>query len=456
MKFMDTLVNLAAQLGTGKSKQSNDAFYLLTREPTELAAIYRGDWIGRKIVDAPIFDMLREWRAWQAEPNLIDHIEAAEDHHKLAAKVSRAARLGALFGGGAIIIGADTANPEKALIPASIKRGGLKYLTVLSRYAFNTPEIDLDPRSPTFGSPKWYELKTDRGDNVILHPSRVVPFFGADRLDDDIVRTDGWSDSRLLSIYDAIHNAALAQTGVAELIHETKVDVISIPNLGATLSTADGTNALISRFSNANTIKSINNMLLLDDQEKWDRKQTSFTGLPEVIAQYLQIVSAASDIPATRLLGTTAKGLNNSGDGDVRNYYDALAGRRKHEIAPQLAYLDQILWLDATGSIPREAYAEWLPMWQMTPKEKAEIAKTKADTTKIYAELGLIDENAIRLGVENQLIEDGVYPGLEAAIAELQSSLNGQGQDPSAQNDNPSTDRAVGDYRGQRQLTGRA
>lgn len=170
MKFMDTLVNLAAQLGTGKSKQSNDAFYLLTREPTELAAIYRGDWIGRKIVDAPIFDMLREWRAWQAEPNLIDHIEAAEDHHKLAAKVSRAARLGALFGGGAIIIGADTANPEKALIPASIKRGGLKYLTVLSRYAFNTPEIDLDPRSPTFGSPKWYELKTDRGDNIILHP----------------------------------------------------------------------------------------------------------------------------------------------------------------------------------------------------------------------------------------------------------------------------------------------
>lgn len=441
--FRDSLVNFVSQMGTGKSKSASDAFIFQDRHQTELTAMYRGDWIARKIIDAPIFDMLREWRAWQATPEHIELIESAEDHHAIRAKVAKAARMGRLFGGGALIIGADVAHPEAPLTPRSIGRNGLKYITVMSRHAFNTPDIDTDPRSPSFGRPMFYELRNDRGETIRLHPSRVVPFFGADRLEDELSKVDGWSDSALLAIYDAIHNAALTQTGIAELVHEAKVDVISIPDLATHMATDAGTSALTKRFTTANMVKSINNMLLLDSQEKWERKQTSFTGLPDIIDRYLQIVAAASDIPATRLLGTTAKGLNNSGDGDLRNYYDMLAGLRQQTIAPQIAYLDQILWVDAIGSIPKDAYAEWLPMWQMTPKEKADISKAKADTTKIYVELGILDEGSLRRGVQNQLIEDGIYPGLEAAIAELQSSLNGQGQDPAAENDHPSPNSPV-------------
>ena len=442
--FTDSLVNFVSQMGVGKSKSAADAFALTDRASVELSAMYRGDWIARKIIDAPAFDMLREWRAWQAAPNAIEAIEAAEDHHRVVDKIGRAARLGDLYGGGAIVIGADVSNPSKPLTPKSVGKGGLKYLTVLSRYAFATPDIETDPRSPLFGQPKYYELRTADGAQVQLDPSRVIPFYGADRLDDGIMRLDGWSDSRLLAIYEAIHNAALAQTAIAELIHEAKVDVISMPDLGGKVSTDTGTSALVKRFTMANTVKSINNMLLLDAEEKWDRKQTSFTGLPEIIDRYLQIVAAASDIPATRLLGQTAKGLNNSGEGDLRNYYDMLAGKRKQAISPQLAYLDQILWVDATGSMPKDAYAEWLPMWQMTPKEKADISKSKAETTKIYVELGVMPEEELRLGVQNQLIEDGVYPGLEAAIANLQSSLNGEQGGLTGQGGSAAADRSVG------------
>lgn len=443
----DSLINLVTQLATGKSKYAADAFIFDDKSHQELLGMYRGDWMARKIIDIPVFDMTREWRTWQAEPELIEVIETAEDHHQVPAKVARAARFGRLYGGGAIVIGADVANPERPLTPKGVGKGGLKHLTVLSRHAFNTPEIDTDPRSPTFGRPKFYELRTDQGAQVRLHPSRVIPFFGCDRLEPETALNDGWSDSVLLSTYDAIHNAALSQTAVAELIHEAKVDVISIPNLGAQLGTQEGTHAVSERFANANIIKSINRMLLLDDQEKWDRKQTSFAGLPDVIAQYLQIISAASDIPATRLLGTSAKGMNASGEGDLRNYYDMLAGLRKQTIWPQLAYLDQILWVDATGSIPREAWAEWAPMWQMSEKEKADIAKSRAETTKIYAELALLPEDALTEGVQNQLIESGVYPGLEAAIATLRSRGDGESQDPAPEDGDTAPDRSVGDAR---------
>lgn len=448
-RITDTLVNLVSQLATGKSKTAADAFVMKEIGYAELSSIYRGDWVGRKFIDTPVFDMLREWRHWQATPQAIEMIETAEDVHQVKAKVSKAARLGRLFGGGAIVVGADVRNPEAPLTPRSVGKGGLKHLTVLSRYQFNTPEIDTDPRSPTFGRPTFYEINTTNGAPIRLHPSRVIPFFGADRLEPDLVTQDGWSDSLLLSAYDAIHNRALAETGTAELIHEAKVDVIMIPNLGSQLGTIDGTRILAERFSNANTIKSINNMLLLDDQEKWERKQTSFSHLPDMIDRYLQIVCAAADIPATRLLGVGAKGLGNSGESDLRNYYDSLAGKRAETIGPQLAYLDQILWIDATGSIPRDAYAEWAPMWQMTPKEKADIAKSRAETSKIYAELAIIPEDALTAGVQNQLIEDGVYPGLEAAIATLRSSGNGASEDPEEDENDASAGRSVGDARNQ-------
>jgi phage-related protein (TIGR01555 family) len=447
MKLADSLINFVSQMATGKSKSVADAFVVPSRSQTELSAIYRGDWIGRKIIDAPAFDMLREWRDWQAEPKLIEAMDAAEERHQLAGKLSRAMRMGRLYGGAGMIIGADVSKPDKPISPYSLGKGCIKYLAVLPRYSFATPEIERDPSSPLFGQPKFYELMLQDGGRVQLDPSRVIRFTGADRLEDNMALVDGWSDSSLLAIYDAIHNAALAQTGIAELIHEAKVDVISIPGLGNSLSTDTGTSQLIKRFTNANTVKSINNMLLLDSQEKWERKQTSFTALPDVIDRYLQIVAAASDIPATRLLGTTSKGLNNTGEGDLRNYYDMLAGMRNEMIGPQLAYLDRIIWLDATGSVPREAYCEWAPMWQMTPKEKADIAKTKAETTKIYAELALMPEECLRLGVQNQLIEDGTYPGLEAAIATLRSSGAPATEDPAAQNDNPTPDHADGGVR---------
>lgn len=445
MKFLDSLTNLTAQLATGKSKLAGDAFVTREMSENELTALYRSDWLGRKIIDAPVFDMLRQWRTWQAEPRMIEAMEEAEDHWRVRHKVSMALRMARLYGGSAILIGADTANPSMPLGPRSIGRGGLKYLTVVSRHDLHAHDLDRDPASPTFGEPIRYTLNAQNAGAVDIHPSRVIRFTGADRLD-RLYATDGWGDSVLAAIYDAIHNAALSQTGIAELVHETKVDVISIPSLGSHLQTNQGSSDLAKRFSAANALKSINNMLLLDSDEKWERKQTSFAGLPDILDRYLQIVSGASDIPATRLIGQAPKGMSSTGESDLRNYYDMLAGMRQQAIGYQMARLDQILWLDAIGSIPKDAYPEWAPLWQLTPKERADIGKTKADTTKIYIDAGVIDENALRKGVENQLIEDGIYPGLEAAIEEfVQSAGNdpSQEQDPEAENDNPQADRSV-------------
>lgn len=445
MKITDSLVNLVAQIGIGKAKTSADAFSLRQMTVDELASMYRSDWLGRKIVDVPVFDMLREWRAWYADKRLVDKMEEQEQRWSVHATVSRAEQFARLYGGGVILIGADTLYPERPLSPSGFGKGALKYLTAVARTDVQTPEIDFDMRSETFGKPKFYEIASRDVGSVRVHPSRVIHFNGADRLDPMGGMVDGWGDSVLAAAYDAIHHAALTQSAVAELIHEAKVDVISIPDLGSHLQTPDGTALLTKRFTAANALKSINNMLLLDEREKWDRRQTSFTGLPDVLDRYLQIVAGASDIPATRLLGQSPKGMSSTGESDLRNYYDMLAALRSQRIDPNIKRLDTLLWVDALGMVPKDAFFEWRPLWQLSEKERADIAKSKAETTQIYIANGVLDENTLRVGVENQLIEDSVYPGLEQAIEQLRLAGNDPAEEPEEEDDDPPSDRTVGD-----------
>lgn len=436
MAIFDSLTNLVAQLGVGNAKTASDQFTLTLRTDQELDALYRGDWMGRKIVDLPVRDLLRPWRAWQAKPEQITAIDAAEKRHAVKAKLSLAWRAARLYGGAAIIIGADTANPSLPFNLNAVGKGGLRYLTVVPKRLLVCDDPDRDPVSPTFGEPRSYTLSSTNGGQVRIHPSRVIRFIGAERLDFDL-NADGWGDSALLAVFDAIHHAALTQAGIAELVHEAKVDVIKIKDLSSSLRTTEGTTAVAKRFANANSLKSLNRMLLLDENETWERKQTSFANLADILDRYMQIVAGASDIPATRLLGTQAKGLGETGQGDLTNYYDMLAGLRDDILAPIMDRLDPILWRDATGAVPADTYAEWRPYWQMSDKDKAAVAKTKAETSQIYVNMGLLPDDALAKGIANQLIEDAVYPGVEAELAKVQLAEPREGDGDQETDDNP-------------------
>ena len=86
-------------------------------------------------------------------------------------------------------------------------------------------------------------------------------------LPDPGLGTEACSDSVLSTLYDAIHAVALTTTGATSLMHEAKVDVVTVPNLSEHLSNAATTAQLSARFTYAATMKSRNNLLLLGDGE---------------------------------------------------------------------------------------------------------------------------------------------------------------------------------------------
>lgn len=422
-EFRDGLTNLMTGAGTAADKRAHAVYALRHADPAQIEAAYRSSWLMRKVVDLPPQDETRAWRRWQAAPAEIAAIEAEERRLDLRCKVRRARVLARLHGGGAILLGVGGDDPETPLDPAQVSRGSLRYAHVLSRWELGHGDRRLDPEDPWFGFPDQFTLTGRSGRQLRLHPSRVVAFVGQPLPEASAIGGSGsgrswfWGDPLLQSIEDALKNADAAQNGFASLIDEAKVDVFGIPDLLSSLASREYEERLLKRLSLAKLGQSTHNAKIKDAGESWETRQVNWAGMPEMIDRYLQLVAGAADIPLTRLLGQAPAGLNATGESDLRNYYDAVAAKQANEIRPLLDRIDAVMLRSLFGTPPAEAWYEFAPLWQMTPKERAEVDKLNAEVAAIDARSGLLPRAALVAGRAGRVRDDGVYPGIEAAIA---------------------------------------
>lgn len=417
--FSDKLVNLVANLGTERDKAAGSFYSVPILTEDQAVNAYRGAWLPRKIVDIPAKDATRRWRAWQASDEQVKRIEAEEKRLKLQQKVKEAMTKARLHGGAAIFMGTKDRDPSKLLRAESIGKGELQYLVVLTKRQLKPGQLERDVMSPNFNKPVDYLLTSGNAADVHIHPSRLIVFHGAELPDPDLptALTDGWGDSVLTAVMQAIGHSDSTMANVASLVFEAKVDVIRIPDFMANLESNPKYPGLVQeRLMLAATAKGINGMLLLDKEEEYETKTTAFTGLPDVIDRFMQAVSGASDIPATRLLGQSPAGLSATGESDARNYYDGIQSMQELDLRPALELADECLLRSALGVRPREAHYVWNPLWQPTAKEKSAGALEAAQTIKTLSESRTINRDALAEAAGNMLVEQSVLPGLQAAL----------------------------------------
>ncbi len=430
----DGLASAIAGLGTERDKAASVYYTDPTIDVQQLVAAYRTSWLPRKIIDIPALDSCRAWRSWQAKNPQIEKLEAEEKRLGVQSKILEARKKARLFGGAAIYIDlGDDASQE--LDPDTVKAGGVRFLTVLTSRQLQPGEIETDPLSPFYGRPKDYSIVAGTTAQVKVHPSRLVIFIGNEMPDRDI--TSGaafaWGDSVLTSVLEAVKQADATTANIASLIFEANVDVVTMEGLMNYVGTADGERKITERYRIAASGKGINRMLILDGNEKYERKSASFATLPDLMDRFFQNVSGAADIPMTRLFGMSPGGLNASGESDLRNYYDRIASSQSLEMQPAMSLLDECLIRSALGSRDPNIHYVWNPLWQLGEKEKAEIFKAKSDAARTIAGKGqeepLMPIDVISEALTNELIEDGTLAGLEAA-SEKYGTLAEQEEDP--------------------------
>lgn len=436
----DRLTNLVANLGTKRDKAASSYYATPILTDQQLIAMYRTSWMAKKIVNIPAADSIRRWREWQADNTQIEAIEAEEKRLGLQGKLYNALAKARLYGGAAILIG-DGSAPEDPLDPSRIAKQGIRYLAVLSRRELSTGEIEDDPESPYFNTPREYELSGTRS-HLKIHPSRMVLVQGGNRMDDELVpgASQGWGDSVLLPVLDAVKNSDATIANIASLVFEAKVDVVRIPDLMQNMATPEYEEKLLSRLRLAATGKGINGTLILDSEEDYSQKTASFQTLPDLIAAFLQIVSGAADIPATRFLGQSPAGMNATGESDVRNYYDRISAEQEITLSPAMATLDECLIRSALGSRPEDVHYIWRPLWQISDKERAEIGEKNANTAQKLSDTGLIPQEVLSKVVVNQAVQNSFYPGLEDAMNEFEAANPDYFDDPDPDHEEAKSD----------------
>lgn len=420
----DGFSNVITGLGTRADKSIADTYTRTIHNQAEIDAAFQTSTWFAKIVEIPVDDALREGWEWQADKEVIPKLEAEEKRLQLVTKLKHAMILARKDGGATLFLGMDTryGAPDTPLDVTRLTAGALQYLLVFDRQQCTAGEIDREVLSPNCGKPLYYNYQTTQ-----IHPSRIIRFIGKERY--DMALTDGFGNSIYGTLKAAILAAEKTGVGVSHLINEAKIDILGIPNLTENLATEEYESRLIARVQMMDLFKSMTGTLLMDtgdgdsEGETHETKQINFSGLPEVLQVQLAVLAGASDIPATRLLGKSPDGMNSSGDGDLRNYYDMVAADQKLTLEPLLEPLFKVLIVSALGTADDNIWFTWKPLYSMSEKEGAEVEKIYADTVKIYSDANIIPSEVLtRIGLA-RMVESGQWPGIDDAMKDYAKEI---------------------------------
>lgn len=417
----DGLVNVVANLNTGRDKAAHAQYVARNMSPDQLLAAYRASWLVGDIVDNPADDATRNWRNWRAPAEQITKIEALEKQLGVKGLVNQALIAARLYKAAAIYINTDEADQAAPLRPGK----EIRSLVVLASQVLRPKEVIKDISSPYFGKAEFYTLQT-AGAQVDIHASRLAIFLGrqlpadANAVGDDV---DGWNaDSVLERAVEAAYQYDSAMANVSSMFYEGKVDVFKFKNFADMLAENNPqTDAMVSRrLSSQAAMKGINGSVVIDMEDDYQQKSVSFSGIPESIAKIQENAAGAAGQPVTRLFGRAVAGLSGSGDGDERVYYDRIKQAQDNDIGPAMRVLDECLITQALGSRPADVYYEWSSLRQSTAAERADVFSKTATAARAIAGNNageLLPLDAMSEALSNELTELGVLPGLDQSIA---------------------------------------
>lgn len=405
----DGMANVVAGLGTSRDKNYwNEWLPVVALGRPALENMFRGSWLARRIVTTKTNDMTREWISITWKDRAKDEegpkaLKKAEAQFGVKRKFNEAIRWARLHGGAAIVIGIKGQDLATPLDVKTVKKDSLQYLRVFDRWRLQGAPGQLDEESDVnFGMPLFYMLDSQ----VKIHWSRVVRFNG-DPLPYDAWRNNQmWDDSVLQAAISSVNAYTGVTQGISSMIWESNVDIIRVKGFFDLIGTKAGEEKLVKRFAASALMKSFNRLLLIDKDEEYQQKETHFAGVVATIGEFRQDLSGACDVPITRLWGQSPAGMNATGESDLTNYYDSVAGLQETDVIPQATRVYDVLIPSTLGHTPDEVEITANSLWQMSDTEKATLQKLRADRDHIYLVDGVITEGV----VAKQLHADNTYP----------------------------------------------
>ena len=143
---------------------------------------------------------------------------------------------------------------------------------------------------------------------------------------------------------------------------------------------------------------------VLGQEEQMEQFDTNMSDFDSIIMNQYQLVAAIARTPATKLLGTSPKGFNATGEFEMKSYHEELESIQEHTMMPLLTRHYDILC--KSEEIDTEVEVVCNPVDSMTAKERAELNDMKAKTGT-----ELINNGSLSPDEERNRIRDDEHSG---------------------------------------------
>lgn len=413
----DAFSNILFRLGYGSQSPLEATEYPLTRMTDNYAllnSLYRDNWVVQNVVGLMVDDMLREWFRLKGgvTPEMQDALDRAERKTRLRARVNEGLRWGRLYGGAAgLILIRGQEDLSKPLDLDMVYPGSFQGLYILDRWQGVTPNMGLvfEGGEPV---PESYAITDAQGHTVVsVHHSRLVRFTGRDLPYLERVAELYWGESEVEALYKEVVAHDNVSANMAALTFQANINTMEVKGLEQLLSMASP--AVQKRFWDVMQAQSVMQsnfgMRLVEEGSKLTNTQYHFNGLREVYESMCLNLCGASHYPMTKLFGRSPSGLDATGDGDLRNYYDYVDSQREAKLRPALEKLLPVLAMSAWGFVPDDLDFTFPPLWTPTAKEVAEIAKTKSEAIVTGYQAGLMNVDTAQKELKKLEDETGMF-----------------------------------------------
>lgn len=425
----DFFVNPVANLGMGQDNKLSGTDYTKTRITQDynlMVTLYRSHWIVKRIIDVVANDMTKAGIkiTSEVEPKDLAKLQKCLKKRKVYSRMNEATRWARLFGGAGALMLIDGQDDilEEPLDLNSVLPGDFKGLLVFDRWSGILPSSEMvdDMDDIEFGLPKYYNVTTEDAKTMRVHHSRILRFVGRilPRWEKQV--EIGWGASEIEAVIEEIMKRDNTSFNVAQLVFLANLRVLSMGDLGEQLSIGnqDQMNRIYNTLQAQNNLMSNSGLLIMSKDDSFDTKQYSFTGLAEVMEQFMHDVCGATGITATKLFGRSPAGMNSTGESDLQNYYEMIEENQDQMLTDNYTKLLPVVSMSELGFVPDDIDFEHERVAKSDEGEEADIVGKKMDAITKAFEANIITQKESREELSEVGKQYNMFSNIDATLTE--------------------------------------
>ena len=289
---------------------------------------------------------------------------------------------------------------EKPFNIDGVKKGSYVGISQVDPYwtmPIMTRQATADPADPSFYEPEYWTISGKR-----YHKSHLIIARGPEPADILKPMYIFGGIPMTQRIYERVYAAERTANEAPLLATNKRTTAIHMDLAKAALNE----NALIEKLKFWVKFRDNHAIKILGKDESMEQFDTNLSDFDSLIMNQFQLVAAIAKTPATKLLGTSPKGFNATGEFETVSYHEELESIQAHIYQPFLERHYQIL-LRSLG-LDMGVSVVWEPVDSMSAAAQADINHKNALTNEIYANIGAVSPDEVR-----QRIRDDKYSGFD-------------------------------------------